>query len=77
MDKSKPKPKFILHDDIAGVVRDVVDLFDAGKIEGLMVIVKVPGEIRTITCEMSYIEKLGAIEMLRDNIKDVAAERDD
>lgn len=65
--------KIIFKGEIAEIIKDIIEDFDNGRLEGLMLIKKIrkgmDGEVWTTYSGMSYLERLGALEVLRDDFK--------
>lgn len=64
--------KIIFHEKVADIIKDIVEDFDNGKLEGIMIIKKVNDEIWTTFANMTYLERLGALEVLKDDFKMLA-----
>lgn len=73
------KVKYVLHDGVGDVIKDLVEMYDKGQIEGIMLCIKTSNdETWTIWSGMNHIEKLGALEVLKDDMKRIAnRERDE
>jgi hypothetical protein len=58
-----------LNEDVAGVVKDIVDAFDNGKIHGILVLMKQEDETWVTWSGLSYMERQGAVRMLEEDVK--------
>lgn len=71
------KQSFVLYDGIGDVIRDLVEMYDEGKLTGIMVCVKtVNEEIMSIASGMNYAERIGVLKILEDDIKGFANKRE-
>ena len=68
---------FCLRNDAGDVVRDIVDAYDKGEIEGVIVLMKKADETWTQVAGMTYIERLGALEVIKDDMKAIAVGKGD
>jgi hypothetical protein len=68
---------FKLHDDIGDLLRDAVEAYDKGELGGVIIFMKKGDETWTNSAGMSFIERLGAVELLREDMRATANTRED
>jgi hypothetical protein len=54
-----------LDQEVADIIRELVELYDSGKLDGLMVVAKVGDEVQHSYGGMSFLERLGAIQVMQ------------
>lgn len=67
--------KFILYEEIGDVVNDIVSAYDNGKIRGIMVCILGDDNVSTIWSGMNYLERRGAVEVIREDMQMIANKR--
>jgi len=65
----KLKSSFILNESVSEMINDLTKMFDAGEIEGMIVLIKKPDELQCNWTNMDYLERRGALEMMKDDMK--------